>query len=192
MRTKQRELYNLQVKPFAQESFDVAIAGGGLAGLALSIQLARMGHSVVVFEKHRYPFHRVCGEYISFESLNFLEWLGVDIKKLGASQIHKLQLSLPDGKFVVIKLPLGGFGISRYELDYMLMQIAKHSGVTVMEDTRVNDIVYERSGDCFTITTSRQLFLAKVVCATFGKRCNMTLLGSGLLQLIQIKNLITI
>jgi flavin-dependent dehydrogenase len=46
--------------------YDVAIIGGGLAGLSLSIQLAKKNYSVVLFEKEKYPFHKVCGEYISF------------------------------------------------------------------------------------------------------------------------------
>ncbi|HZG25248.1 MAG TPA: FAD-dependent oxidoreductase, partial [Chitinophagaceae bacterium] len=46
-------------------SYDVAIVGGGLAGLSLSIQMAKQGYSTILFEKEQYPFHRVCGEYIS-------------------------------------------------------------------------------------------------------------------------------
>ena len=46
-------------------AYDLAIIGGGLAGLTLAIQVRRMGHSVILFEKEKYPFHRVCGEYIS-------------------------------------------------------------------------------------------------------------------------------
>src|SRR5687768_2854247 len=54
------------------QQFDTAIIGGGLAGLALSIQLARLGHAVVLLEKEAYPYHKVCGEYISNESWPFL------------------------------------------------------------------------------------------------------------------------
>ena len=61
-------------------SYDVIIAGGGLAGLALSIQLARSGYSVALLEKETYPYHKVCGEYISLESWNFLEELGSSVK----------------------------------------------------------------------------------------------------------------
>ena len=46
---------------------DVAIIGGGLAGLSLSIDLRKRGFSVVVIEKGNYPRHKVCGEYISME-----------------------------------------------------------------------------------------------------------------------------
>ena len=48
-----------------EKNYDIGIVGGGLGGLSLSILLRRMGHTVVLFEKEAYPFHRVCGEYIS-------------------------------------------------------------------------------------------------------------------------------
>ena len=41
-------------------SFTVAIIGGGLAGLSLSIQLAKADYQVILFEKEKYPFHKVC------------------------------------------------------------------------------------------------------------------------------------
>ncbi|HOZ87448.1 MAG TPA: NAD(P)-binding protein [Bacteroidia bacterium] len=57
-------------------SYDCAIIGGGLGGLCLAIQLADKNYSVIVFEKNEYPFHKVCGEYISMESHDFLASLG--------------------------------------------------------------------------------------------------------------------
>ena len=54
------------------QTYDIAITGGGLAGLSLAILSAKAGYSVIFFEKERYPFHKGCGEYISFESWNFL------------------------------------------------------------------------------------------------------------------------
>ncbi len=47
-----------------------AIIGGGLAGLSLSIQLAKAGFKVVLFEKEKYPYHKVCGEYLSPSTLD--------------------------------------------------------------------------------------------------------------------------
>ena len=55
------------------KQFDAIIIGGGLAGLSLAIQLAQLKRSVLLLEKNKYPFHRVCGEYISMESWDFLE-----------------------------------------------------------------------------------------------------------------------
>jgi flavin-dependent dehydrogenase len=39
------------------ENFDVAIVGGGLAGLSASILLAKAGYKIILFEKEKYPFH---------------------------------------------------------------------------------------------------------------------------------------
>ena len=152
-------------------TYDLAIVGGGLAGLALSIQIAKGGHKVVLFEKEQYPFHRVCGEYISLESWNFLESLGVDLRSLNISYIKKLQVSDIKGRSFEQPLPLGGFGISRYKLDHVLAGIAKEAGVALYEETRVNDIRF--LNDVFTIETSKGDLKAKVLVASYGKRSNL-------------------
>ena len=95
--------------------YDVVIIGGGLAGLALSIQLAKADYNVALFEKEKYPFHKVCGEYISFENWNFLEELGLPLSDWSLPVIKHLTISAPDGNFIQNDLPLGGFGISRYK-----------------------------------------------------------------------------
>lgn len=151
--------------------YDVAIAGGGLAGLALSIQLSRLGHSVVLFEKEQYPFHRVCGEYISRESWDFLKSLGVDLAALNVSSVTHLQVSAVNGKLLEQELPLGGFGISRYRLDHALAVLARDAGVRIEENTRVNDIVYDKNA--FRVITPQYSCQAKVACGSFGKRSNL-------------------
>src|SRR5579863_2826082 len=110
-------------------TYDVIIAGGGLAGLALSIQLVRAGYSVALLEKEAYPFHKVCGEYVSLESWNFLEELGLPLSDWNLPIIHQLLVSSPDGISIGHELPLGGFGISRYKLDAALAGIARAEGV---------------------------------------------------------------
>src|SRR6202042_1498937 len=81
-----------------EKHYDVVIAGGGLAGLALSIQLARAGYAVALFEKETFPYHKVCGEYISLESWNFLEELGLPLSDWNLPIIHRLLLSAPNGR----------------------------------------------------------------------------------------------
>ena len=155
----------------ADNTYDVAIVGGGLAGLALSIQLRREGHTVILFEKEQYPFHKVCGEYISLESWDFLTGLGVDLDAINVPIITKLQVSSVNGKMLEQSLQLGGFGISRYKLDNVLVEIAKTKGVVVLENTKVNDIVF--SGDEFIINTSGQEYRARLACGSYGKRSNI-------------------
>jgi flavin-dependent dehydrogenase len=153
------------------DQFDIGIVGGGLAGLALSIQLAREGHAVILFEKEEYPFHRVCGEYISKESWEFLAGLGLDLPGLGITSISKLQLSDRNGKLLEQALPLGGFGISRYLLDDQLAKLAKKAGVSVMEKVKVNDVVY--TGKDFVIEAGQEHYTVKIAVSSFGKRSNL-------------------
>ena len=152
-------------------TYDLAIVGGGLAGLALSIQVARQGHRVILFEKEQSPFHRVCGEYISLESWDFLQNLGVDLRSLNVSHIKRLQVSDIQGKLFEQPLPLGGFGISRFTLDHNLARIAKENKVIVHEQTRVNEIVFTNNG--FDLATTTGNFRSKHAVGSFGKRSNL-------------------
>ena len=152
-------------------TYELAIVGGGLAGLALSIQIARQGYKVILFEKEQYPFHRVCGEYISLESWGFLQRLGVNLDTLNVSHIKRLCVSALNGSAFEQELPLGGVGISRYKLDHTLVEIAKQSGVIVYEQTRVNDIQF--SEGYFNIESSKGNVKAKVAAGCYGKRSNL-------------------
>jgi flavin-dependent dehydrogenase len=151
--------------------YDIAIIGGGLAGLALSIQCVRAGYRTIVFEREKYPFHKVCGEYISLESWNFLEELGVPLSDMHLPVINRLQVSAPNGKYLESPLPLGGFGISRYTLDHLLANIARREGVILMEETKVLNVVYRNNA--FVIFSSRGETEATIAAGTYGKRSNL-------------------
>ena len=152
-------------------TYDVAIIGGGLAGLALSIQLANKGYSVALFEKEQYPFHKVCGEYISMESWDFIEGLGLPLSQMNLPKIDKLIVSSPNGTCLHHQLPLGGFGISRYTIDNELKKIAFSAGVNVYEGCKVEGVFFTGSG--FDLHTSKQVFNCKVCVGSFGKRSNL-------------------
>jgi flavin-dependent dehydrogenase len=152
------------------EEYDVAIIGGGLAGLAASIQLARCGYSVILFEKEKYPFHKVCGEYISLESRDFLNQLGLPLTEMNLPTIDTLFLTAPNAKVFQTKLPLGGFGISRYQLDFLLANMAKQSGVHVFEETKVENVVFNES---FHISFHSKKVKARICCGAYGKRSNL-------------------
>jgi menaquinone-9 beta-reductase len=153
------------------ELFDIGIVGGGLGGLTLAIQAAQQGYKVVLFEKENYPFHKVCGEYISFESWDFLERCGIPLSKWNLPSIEKLCVSTIQGKAYPFDLPLGGFGISRYTLDNALFLVAKQLGVVFHTATKVNDVQFHNNG--FTIYADQQIVAAKLVVGSFGKRSNL-------------------
>jgi len=151
--------------------FDIIIVGGGLAGLTLSIQIVDAGYTVALFEKEQYPFHKVCGEYISMESYDFLKRCGIPLDEWELPKIDKLQLTDCSGKLYEFLLPLGGFGISRYKLDSSLVEIARRKGVMIFDAAKVDDVRYDN--DNFIVTANSNIYHAHLVAGTFGKRSNL-------------------
>jgi len=154
-----------------RQQYDIGIVGGGLAGLSLAILAADAGYNVVLFEKEEYPFHKVCGEYISFESYDFLDRLGLPLHKWNLPVIKKLIVTDVNGKAYYFPLDLGGFGISRYKMDDALYQLAIKKGVEVFTGTKVNQILFEESAHI--IQTNQQNYFAKVIAGSYGKRSNL-------------------
>lgn len=149
-------------------TFDVIIIGGGLAGLTNAIHLSKFKQRVLLIEKNSYPKHKVCGEYISNEVLPYLNSLGIDPIKEGAKQISKVQVSTTKGNLIKGELPLGGFGMSRYFLDSLLLKKALFNGVQVLKDS-VDSIVFKK--EVFTVQTKdSKSFQSKVTIGAFGKR----------------------
>tara|TARA_R110001583_G_scaffold24316_3_gene88795 strand:- start:574 stop:1707 length:1134 start_codon:yes stop_codon:yes gene_type:complete len=151
--------------------YDVIIIGGGLAGLTSAIHLSKANHSVLLIEKNEYPKHKVCGEYVSNEVLPYLDFLGFNPFEFGAKRISKFQLTTHNNKNIEAELPLGGFGISRYEFDFQLYQLAIKNGVEVLQDSVIN---VEFEADTFQIETkSNSALKSKIVIGAYGKRSNI-------------------
>src|SRR5690606_16011759 len=125
----------LYLEPVCMKPYDCVIIGGGIAGLALAVYLAQGGARVAIIEKKHYPQHKVCGEYISTESLGFLERLGLDLRAMNLPYMSELKVSSPLGIIVKGPLSIGGMGLSRYALDHKLYQLALENGVLFYTDT---------------------------------------------------------
>jgi menaquinone-9 beta-reductase len=154
-----------------QTDYDIGIIGGGLGGLSLALLAADAGYAVALFEKEDYPFHKVCGEYISLESYNFLMLFGLPLQDWDLPQIKKLQVSDIKGKLYNFRLDLGGFGISRYKIDDALYELSKQKGVHVYTNEKVNDVSFEN--DTHLIQTNTKNITAKIVAGAYGKRSNL-------------------
>ncbi|RPD99679.1 NAD(P)/FAD-dependent oxidoreductase [Aureibaculum marinum] len=153
------------------QSKDVIIIGGGLAGLVSALHLSKYGIEVLVIEKNEYPSHKVCGEYVSNEVLPYLKFLGFNPLEFGAKKITNVAISTVKSKLMQAKLPLGGFGISRYCLDYSLAQKVIKNGVEILRDT-VIEVSFQN--DTFTIVTKNERELnSKIVIGSYGKRSNI-------------------
>ncbi len=149
----------------------VLIAGGGLTGLVVANLLARAEIDCTVIEKKQYPFHRVCGEYISNETMPFLKSVGLFPSAFEPPQINHFQITSVNGKSAALSLDLGGFGISRFSFDQFLYEKAKSVGVDFILNTEVDSIRFGGLG--FEVVTLGKTFQADVVVGAFGKRSKL-------------------
>ena len=153
---------------------DIVIIGGGLGGLIAAIFLAKNGRSVLLIEKKNYPFHRVCGEYISNEVKDFLLREEIFPSELQPTEITQFQLTSPSGRTVEMPLDLGGFGISRYALDDYLYQKAVALGVEFKLQEQVLETVFLQEKNHFQLELkSGETLYANHVVGAFGKRSTM-------------------
>lgn len=151
--------------------YDVIIVGGGLAGLASAAELARVGARVLIAEQKRYPFHRVCGEYLSHEVRPFLAQLGLSLERLGASPIRQFELTTPRGHHLRCNLPAPGHGLSRYRLDAELATCATAAGAELREGLEVKQVQFVN--DRFFVRLGNEAVTARVVLGCHGKRSRL-------------------
>jgi flavin-dependent dehydrogenase len=153
---------------------DIVIIGGGLGGLVAAILLAKNGRSVVLIEKKNYPFHRVCGEYISNEVKDFLLREEIFPSELQPTEVSRFKLTSASGRTVEMPLDLGGFGISRYAFDNYLYQKAIFLGVDFRLEEQVLETVFLQAKNHFQLELkSGEILYANHVIGAFGKRSTM-------------------
>lgn len=121
------------------------IIGGGLAGSAAAIRLASMGKRVILVEQSRGAHHKVCGEFLSYEALGYLQEIGLDPAKLGAVQLHGLRLA-DKNSVTYAALPFPAMSLSRCCLDEALLRTAAEAGVIVRRGHRVEALDRDGGG----------------------------------------------
>jgi flavin-dependent dehydrogenase len=118
---------------------EVLIIGGGVAGCAASIALARKGRSVTLIEREPTPRHKVCGEFLSGEALEDLRALGIDVASLGAVPIHNVRLAAAR-RAAQAPLPFPAASLTRKALDTALIAEAIAAGVRVESGRSVESL----------------------------------------------------
>jgi len=155
-----------------KNKIQVIVVGGGLAGLISSICLQKAGVNTLLVEKKHYPFHRVCGEYISNEVKPFLERMDLFPEDIKTSKLNRFKLSDIKGNFAEVELPLGGFGISRFQLDDFLYKKALNAGVDIKTKTEVSDIKYNENEFTVSLKTG-EVLTSEFVINAYGKRSKL-------------------
>ncbi len=151
------------------KKYEVLIVGGGLAGLCNAIELAKAGLKVLLVEKKQYPFHKVCGEYVSMEVLDYLKSLGFDPFDYAAKAMQRFQLSDVRGKSIFADLPLGGFSLSRYQFDLGLYELAQEAGADFQLQDEV--LAIHPQDSCYQVETKKgRSYQAHLIIGAQGKR----------------------
>jgi flavin-dependent dehydrogenase len=155
--------------------FDLAVIGAGPAGSSSAITAARLGARVVLFEAGEFPRHKVCGEFVSAESLAALRDLlrfvpAADLVLRDAPVISQVRMHL-DGSVVSASVEPAALSISRYDLDALLWEAAKQAGVSARSGCEVRAI--EGTGP-FHIETSHGAVAAAAVIVAAGRWSRFT------------------
>lgn len=155
------------------ERFDLAVIGGGPAGSAAAITAAQRGQRVLLVERGRFPRHKVCGEFISAESLELLGTLLGDTSELvaRAPRIHRTRVFLPDGNFEAPIDPAAA-SIARFDLDQALWNAAETAGVNARQDC--GTCVITPNGSGYTVSGEGLRFACDRVVYASGRRAQLS------------------
>lgn len=127
----------------------VLVVGGGPAGGAAALWLARAGHEVTLVEKKEYPRDKTCGDGLTPRAILQLQEMGFDFD---VPEFHRitglrsyagddlmLELSWPEHS----RFPDWGGVIRRRDLDGQVARLAEKEGVVLREKTEATPIIEE-------------------------------------------------
>ena len=115
---------------------DVVVVGGGPAGAATAIELARAGRDVVVVDRSSFPRDKCCGDGLTADALRHLEALGLRPSSVPSwNVVDDVWVRGPAGRTVRFPLPRdrGQFAVvaRRTHLDAALIDVARAAGAKV-------------------------------------------------------------
>ncbi|MCI0424929.1 MAG: geranylgeranyl reductase family protein [Actinobacteria bacterium] len=128
---------------------EVLVVGGGPAGAAASLWLAREGHPVTVVEAKEYPRDKTCGDGLTPRAILQLMDMGFDFTVPEFHHIDGLRAYAGDDLMIEMpwpehtRFPNWGGVIRRRDLDMQLARLAEKEGVTVLEKTTATPVVEE-------------------------------------------------
>lgn len=117
---------------------EVLVVGGGPAGSAAAITLARAGRDVTLVDKATFPRDKCCGDGLTTGALRLLEQLGfVPAMTPAWFEVDATWIRSPSGREIRFPMPEGSGVYSavvpRFELDDALLGIARSAGVKVAD-----------------------------------------------------------
>jgi len=158
--------------------YDLIVIGGGPAGTSAAITAARAGATVLLLERGRFPRHKVCGEFVSAESLDLLaKLLASDHKPLldDAIRIAHARIFLDGHTLRTITDPPAA-SIARLDLDAALWNSAIEAGVDARQQAMVQSVT---GTGPFQVKTPDDDFEARALINASGRWSNLTMQASN-------------
>lgn len=109
---------------------DALIAGGGPAGAAVALQLARAGRRPLLVDRQRERGDPVCGGFMGGDAIASLAALGIYVQALGAHPIGRSRI-FAGRRVAEAPLPFQAAGLSRACLDENLLTLAAAAGAAI-------------------------------------------------------------
>jgi menaquinone-9 beta-reductase len=123
---------------------DIAVIGAGPAGAATAIRAARVGASVVVFDKAPYGRDKVCGDGLTPRAVGALDELKIDmadahmirgLRMIAGKQVRELDWPTTD------RFPNHGAVWPRRRLDAALIDAAAEAGAEIVWEAEATPII---------------------------------------------------
>jgi flavin-dependent dehydrogenase len=140
----------------AELALDVLVVGGGPAGSATALGLARRGRRVALIDRDRFPRDKPCSEYMSPEAVRQLDALGVlaSLDRAGGAALEGTRVVGPLGSALTGRFARAGgtpfratgLGLARTVLDATLLDAAREAGVIVHEGMAARELSRDANG----------------------------------------------
>lgn len=115
------------------------IVGGGLAGAATAIRLARAGLPHLLVERSRETGDAICGGFLSWRTLETLAGLGIDPDTLNPERVTRARIYAGTRR-ADAALPRPAVSVTRHRLDTVMLAEAARLGTPVERGVTVREI----------------------------------------------------
>lgn len=141
------------------------VIGGGPSGSMFALTLAQAGRKVTLLEKTKEAHDKVCGEFLSYESVRYLERHGLHPRALDAVPLRTV-------RFITRwfqrehELPFTGWSLTRKRLDEALLTQAEKAGVQVVRGAQVTSLAQSNHQWCAALQDGTTFSAGNVVLAS--------------------------